>query len=322
MATFSKLKEVFFMTCKFCGSTIDDNLVECPYCGHKTGKAAPADPVAEMTEKFSAEELKDSKQETSAARKNPLSSLGTAFGNLSKSTEKKNTKTNSPSTKSNAAGKPSNARVSGSGLVNSLSHINNGIIAIGLVACLLLCLISIFSVAGMKRDLETMNQDMLSLFYQIQNSTDKLQSQVDALERSIGNVSTTITDQVTSRNITITKEPTSVSTYLGRGASNDNAQNVPIFTIYAQGIELKFTWQRYDEVSGDWIDLTLDNDSNNLTYGLHVYTDSSKGYSELSAHGVTQAAYGTYRCQIADNYGIKNSASVTLTERSRDEVAS
>ena len=56
------------MTCKFCGSTIDDNLVECPYCGHKTGKAAPADPVAEMTEKFSAEELKDSKQETSAPR--------------------------------------------------------------------------------------------------------------------------------------------------------------------------------------------------------------------------------------------------------------
>ena len=318
MATFSKLKEVFFMTCKFCGSTIDDNLVECPYCGHKTGKAAPADPAAELTDKFAAEESRTQKRpENTAQKKNPFASLGFAIGNLSKGAEKSQ-KQGASAARASGSGKSSSR---GTGAAASMPHINNGIIAIGLVACLLLCLISIISVAGMKKDLETMNQDMLSLFYQIQNSTDKLQAQVDALERSIGNVSTTITDQVTSRNITITKEPTSVSTYVGRGSAEDNAQNVPIFTVYAQGIELKFTWQRYDEVSGDWIDIALDNDSNNLTYGLHVYTDSPKGYTELSAHGVTQAAYGTYRCQIADNYGIKNSASVTLTERSREEPA-
>ena len=165
-----------------------------------------------------------------------------------------------------------------------------------------------------------MNQEMLSLFYQIQNSTDKLQKQVDALERSIGNVSTTITEQTTSKNITITKDPTSVATYVGRGGDDDDAQNVPIFTVYAQGFELKFAWQKYDDVSGEWIEVALDRESNNATYGLHVYTDASKGYSELSAHGVTSAAYGTYRCQVSDAYGVKNTASVLLTERSKDEA--
>ena len=296
------------MTCKFCGSTIDDNVVECPYCGHKTGVGAPADPAAEMTDKFAAQGTQDNKQakgaKSSGKRSNPFGSIGSAISSgLNK-------------TKSGASG-ASKTRSSG----GSRSPVSgNGLIAIGLVACLLLCLISIISVAGMKKDLENMNQEMLSLFYQIQNSTDKLQQQVNNLEASIGNVSTTITEQTTSRNITITKEPTSVATYVGRGAADDDAQNVPIFTVYAQGFELKFAWQKYDDVSGEWIEVALDNDSNNAVYGLHVYTDASKGYSELSAHGVTQAAYGTYRCQVADSYGIKNTASVLLTERSKDEA--
>ncbi len=305
------------MTCKFCGSTLDDNVAECPYCGHKTGVASKADPAAEMTDKFAAENnTEERRQNPSAGRKNPFASLGSAIsGSLSKGGSGSQ-KGRSGSTSKTASGKTGSS--SGKPVI---PVINNGVIAIGLVACLLLSLISIFSVAGMKRDLETMNQDMLSLFYQIQNSTDKLQAQVDALEKSIGNVSTTINEQTTSRNITITKEPTSAATYVGRGAADDTAQNVPIFTVYAQGIELKFTWQRYDEASGDWIDITLDNDSNNTVYGLHVYTDASKGYSELSAHGVTQSAFGTYRCQVSDNVGIRNTASITLSERAKEEPA-
>ncbi len=299
------------MTCKFCGSTIDDNLVECPYCGHKTGVSSPADPAAEMTEQFAAQESQDKNDaksaKTSSKRGKALGSIGSALSNgINKA-------------KSGASGNKAGAKSSAAR--NGKSPVSgNGLIAIGLIACLLLCLISIFSVAGMKKDLENMNQEMLSLFYQIQNSTDKLQKQVDALERSIGNVSTTITEQTTSKNITITKDPTSVATYLGRGGADDDAQNVPIFTVYAQGFELKFAWQKYDDVSGEWIEVALDRESNNATYGLHVYTDASKGYSELSAHGVTSAAYGTYRCQVSDAYGVKNTASVLLTERSKDEA--
>ena len=29
------------MTCKFCGSVLEDNEFECPYCGHKTGLGVP-----------------------------------------------------------------------------------------------------------------------------------------------------------------------------------------------------------------------------------------------------------------------------------------
>ena len=200
------------MTCKFCGSTIDDNLVECPYCGHKTGVSAPADPAAEMTEQFAAQESQDKNDaksaKTSSKRGKALGSIGSALSNgINKA--KSGTSGNKTGAKSSAA-RNGKSPVSG-----------NGLIAIGLIACLLLCLISIISVAGMKKDLENMNQEMLSLFYQIQNSTDKLQKQVDALERSIGNVSTTITEQTTSKNITITKDPTSVATYVGRGGDDD-----------------------------------------------------------------------------------------------------
>lgn len=290
------------MTCNFCGSSLDDNEIECPYCGHKTGVKAPADPAEEMTEKFAPKEAPANKsaQQQNKASKAKLPSFK---GAISNAVPKGGTNAGDGAKKL-PAGK---ANFSG-----------NGIIAIGLVACLLLCLICIISVAGLKRNLETMNQDMLSLFYQIQNSTDKLQVKVEELEKSIGTVSTTISDNENSRNITITKQPTSTPTYLGRGSDEDDTQNVPIFTVYAQGYNLKFNWQKLDDASNEWINLGWDAESNNETYGLHVYTDAGKGYSELAARDVKQEAYGTYRCQISDDYGIKNTDSVKLEQREKE----
>ena len=303
------------MTCKFCGSTIDDNLVECPYCGHKTGVVPPADPAEEMTEQFAAKDGREDKVEKNAGSKKgasgALGSIKAAFNRNFPKNNKGNSKTAGSQSRSSSGKTPA--------ALNAIRANGNGLIAIGLVACLLLCLISIFSVAGMKKDLDSMNQNMLSLFYQIQNSTDQLQTKVEQLEAAIGTVNTTITDTQNSRYITITKEPSSVSTYLGRGGSDDSTQNVPIFTVYAQGIELSFTWQKYNESTKNWEDLTWDSESNNTTYGLHVYTDAPKGYTELAAHGVTQAAYGTYRCQIADSYGVKHTESVILSQRQPDE---
>ena len=303
------------MTCKFCGSTIDDNLVECPYCGHKTGVVPPADPAEEMTEQFAAKDGREDKVEKNAGSKKAaseaLGSIKAAFNRNFPKNNKGNSK-NAGSPSRSSSGKAPAA-------LNAIRANGNGLIAIGLVACLLLCLISIFSVAGMKKDLDSMNQNMLSLFYQIQNSTDQLQTKVEQLEAAIGTVNTTITDTQNSRYITITKEPSSVSTYLGRGGADDSTQNVPIFTVYAQGIELSFTWQKYNESTKNWEDLTWDSDSNNATYGLHVYIDAARGFTELDAHGVTQAAYGTYRCQIADSYGVKHTESVILSQRQPDE---
>mgnify|MGYP002856906148 CR=1 FL=1 len=302
------------MTCKFCGSTIDDNLVECPYCGHRTGVVPAADPAEEMTEQFAAKETREEKPQKSNGGKTTaagaVDSIKAAFNRNFSKNSKQGSKATSSAAKS-SSGKSSAA--------SAIRANGNGLIAIGLIACLLLCLISIISVAGMKKDLDSMNQNMLSLFYQIQNSTDQLQTKVEQLEAAIGTVNTTITDTQNSRYITITKQPSSVSTYLGRGSAEDTDQNVPIFTVYAQGIELSFTWQKYNESTKDWDDLTWDSDSNNATYGLHVYVDAAKGFTELDAHGVTQAAYGTYRCQIADSYGIKNTESVVLSQRQPDE---
>ena len=117
------------MTCKFCGSTIDDNLVECPYCGHKTGVAAPADPAAEMTEQFAAQESQDKSDaksaKTSSKRGKALGSIGSALSNgIDKA--KSGASGNKAGAKSSAA-RNGNSPVSG-----------NGLIAIGLIACLLL----------------------------------------------------------------------------------------------------------------------------------------------------------------------------------------
>lgn len=280
------------MTCNFCGSALDDNEVECPYCGHKTGvetapvNETPADKQdAEMAKKFSVKlpsiPARKSRSNGASSGSAPRKSLFSGNGNASG--EKK--------------GMPSMLYL------------------IGLAACALLSLISIISVGSLKSNMEEMNQNMLSQFYQLQNLNQQLSAKIDELDSQVGNVSTTISESETSRNITITKEPTSTATYLNRGSEQDNSQNVPIFTVTATGMNLKFAWQRYDEASGSWVNLVFDEDSNNLVYGLHVYTDVQKGYTELAAHGVTEAAWGSYRCQISDNVGIKNTETVVLSER-------
>lgn len=306
--TISKqLKEVLSMTCSFCGSTLDDNEVECPYCGHKTANAAPAEEAKASAAPEGRPERVRTPQD--AEKKSRFTTIGDNIGSkFSQGVNKVSGAKNSQAAKSAGAIK------SAGGKMNP-----TGIMLIGLVACLLLSMIAIISVAGMKKNLETMNQDMLSLFYQMQNSVDKVQTKVDQLEKTLGNVSTTISESETSRYITITKQPTSTPTYVGRGSETDTTQNVPVFTVTATGVNLSFTWQRYDETSSQWVNLGFDGNSNNETYGLHVYTDAEKGYSELAAHDLKREAYGTYRCQISDANGMKLTDSVNITEKQKGE---
>lgn len=293
------------MTCKFCGSLLEGNEIECPYCGHKVAEhVVPAVPIEEMAEPIV------EKKEEQKAKRTDVKKASVSFGSSLKDAKRKMSEASAKKKEmSSKKTKPSGSKAT----VNSAT-----ISIIGLVACALLCLISIISVAGVKKNLNTMNQDMLSLFYQLQNSNEQLANKVNELEKTLGSVSHTITEAETSKNITITKEPTSTATYLNRGSVTDNTQNVPIFTVYATGFDLTFSWQRYDEVSGSWVNIVWDKESNNEVYGLHVYTDTDKGYTELAAHGVTKEAYGSYRCQIADSYGVKNTDTVVLSERSKE----
>ena len=305
------------MTCSFCNSFLEGNETECPYCGHKLAKAAaPAvDPAEELTDKFAAEAPAEEPVKRDSAKGKKAAAFGAS---LREAAKKAADATAKKTDKAEKAGKePSKKKVSS----GKKLELNPTVITMGgLIACLILCIISLISVAGVKKSLNSMNQDTLSLFYQLQNSNEQLNSKVSELERTIGSVNTTITESEAGKNITISKEPTDTATYLDRGSDSDTTQNVPIFTVYATGTNLEFTWQRLDTSTSTWIDITWDGESNNDTYGLHVYTDESKGYSELAAHGVTSAAYGTYRCHITDgtSSGYKNSAIVTLSERSKD----
>lgn len=156
---------------------------------------------------------------------------------------------------------------------------------------------------------------MESQYLRLYNMYETLSGDLSQLNSKTDAVNSTLSEQETSKNITITKEPTSAATYLGRGGVDDNIQNAAIFRVNAEGQDLNLVWQIFDEKSNSWVDIVFDEGSNNETYGLHVYTDSYKGFSELSAHGLTSAGFASYRCKITDRFGAKYTNTVTISEK-------
>lgn len=316
------------MTCTFCGSILEDNEVECPYCGHKTALARnnepePAEEYEEEYEnRYAAEEepIEEDSPEAAYGEK-PAKAVSAKMGKLGAAALSKLPKLKTKGSSAESGKQPDRRNVSapktGSASRISFQGVNPAVLAlIGFAACLLLSIICLITVAGLRKNLEQTNQNLLSQVYQLQNSNQKLSDRLDSLGSTVSTVSTVVAEQGTSSNITITKEPTSAATYLGRGGTQDSTQNVPVFSVSATGQNLSFAWQKYDDASSSWVNLVFDAESNNETYGLHVYTDIGKGYSELAAHGVTPAAYGTYRCLVSDSVGNKATDTVTLTERS------
>lgn len=282
-------KKVDIMTCNFCGSTLEDNETECPYCGHKVGNSAKA-LAADMAAKFA--------PRSKEREKNPDAP---SVAQRSKEAAGK--------AKSSVAG----AMRSVSGAASSAGRNPSIILLIAVAVVALLMLITMFSTLSMKNQVTDMYQDMLSQFYQMQSANSQLSAKIDSLGTSVGSVSTSIQQQVDSR-ITITKQPSDCATYIGRTG------NIPIFKVEAAGTNLKFTWQKLDTASGSWVSIVFDDQSNNTTYGVHTYSNigRTEGVSELSAHDVTAAAYGSYRCLITDTVGEKVSDTVILTEREPD----
>ena len=269
------------MTCNFCGSSLDDNETECPYCGHKVGNS-PKALAADMAAKFAAK----TKNVSGAAKKQHKQMQQRAKG----------------------------AGSSISGAVSNVTANPKMILAIILAVFFIFLMITMFTVAALKNQVAELHQDMLSQFYQIQSTNSMLSSQIDGLGTSVGSVSTAIAEQTVSRNITITKQPTECATYIGRTG------NIPIFTVEAKGSDLAFTWQKLDPASGNWVTLVWDEESNNTTYGIHLYNNvgNDQGHSEIAASNVTSAAFGSYRCVISDSYGEKATETVILSERPAD----
>ena len=188
-----------------------------------------------------------------------------------------------------------------------------------LAMLMILSISSLIMISKAKENEYANYQSMNSRLQQIDANYAALAETVNELGNSVGSVKTTLNEQETSKNITITKQPTSTATYLGRGSSSDNIQNVAIFRVNAEGSKLSFTWQRCDLVSGNWVNIQFGEDSNNYVYGLHLYTDADNGYSELCAHDVTVDEFAPYRCMIQDQYGCKYTDTVLLSEREKEE---
>ncbi len=183
---------------------------------------------------------------------------------------------------------------------------SNGVLYLVVAVSIVLSLIAIISSAGVKKsvndDIQTLYSQMSSVISTNSQVLDKLAVIEDTL-----NLSAKVSAETNSRYISITKQPTSVDTTLGRGSDGI----VPVFTIIASGNGISassFNWQK-KTASGEWvnIDFAVDNNSRNDTLGLQLENnkdqDSGGFYSKIWATGLTAEAFGSYRCVITDSAG-------------------
>lgn len=286
------------MICNFCGSTLDDNEFECPYCGHKTD----VQPQVVSSDDFDDE---------------PVSSRASIFNRKREQAkpepeEEYYEEEEYEEQPRRTSRKASFSAPKFSGSSKSMGSFPLFLMSAASALLSLICLISLISANGKIKNLE---QDMLSQFYQLQSSNSEISSKIDSVNGTVSAVGTTISESNNSKNITVTQQPTSESTYLDRGSDSDVNQNVAIFRAAASGAMTGVEWQI--KVGDEWVALSWDENSNNETYGLHVYNDigPSQTKTELCAHGVKQSAFATYRCVFTDSYGTKATEPVTLSER-------
>ena len=190
-----------------------------------------------------------------------------------------------------------------SGLGSGLK--SNAVLSVVVAISILLSLIAIISSAGVKK---SVNSDIKTLYSQMDSVISTNSQVLDKLAviEDVLNLSAQVSSETNSKYISITKQPTSVSTTLGRGQDGI----VPVFTINASGSGVNansFNWQKK---TGDvWININFDSDnlSRNDLYGfqLEVAQDKENGgyYSTIWATGLTSEAFGTYRCVITDSAG-------------------
>lgn len=271
------------MTCKFCGSSLEDNEVECPYCGHRVANSANT-MAANMTSKF-ARDYDDEDDYSERKKKIQM--------------PKMNRPQNSAS-----SGKSFSVPQSGNSK-GSFSFLNFIVSA----ASALLSLIVLFSLGGIKTQVKDMYQDMLSQFYQQQSNINQLSSQMENIDTNVAGVGQQVSSSQESALIVIDTQPTSVNTTVGR------AEYARVFSIQATGNVESITWQKKDVSSGEWVDMVFDfNTSINDEFGLQLYDNHYKGESILYAVGLTEKAEGTYRAKLTDSYNTtKFSDPVTLS---------
>ena len=183
---------------------------------------------------------------------------------------------------------------------------SNGVLYLVVAVSIVLSLIAIISSAGVKKSVNDDIQTLYSQMSSVISTNSQVLDQLAVIEDTL-NLSAKVSAETNSRYISITKQPTSVDTTLGRGSDGI----VPVFTIIASGNGISassFNWQK-KTASGEWvnIDFAVDNNSRNDTLGLQLENnkdqDSGGYYSKIWATGLTAEAFGSYRCVITDSAG-------------------
>ena len=205
-----------------------------------------------------------------------------------------------------------------SGNQSMLTYIILGV----LVLSLLLSLFAIISLGTAKRSLrssldamETTVSSLRSDINNLQSANMTLQGRIATLEAGPATPAAPAAPTGTSA-AKIEWAPSNVSTLLGRNEAL-------LFCVAISGINNlnydSFTWQKLT-TNNTWEDITF-TDSKNTDLGIRLYTDFYGGYkasdgvtygtaySQLWCAGLTENAFGSYRCALKDSNG-----NVTYTE--------
>lgn len=175
------------------------------------------------------------------------------------------------------------------------------------VLCLILCIICLLSLGSVKKDIKSITQSVNeSITLSNQNYND-LYNRISALENTVNSTQQAVNGSNASKYIQITKQPSNVPTVVGR----DGAL---IFSVNANGNTLTMSWQKYDEMSGDWMNIGFDLNGVNEDLGIRLYDNASNGVSELWAKNLTEKAFGKYRCHIVDAGGVSLDSDPVLIE--------
>ena len=177
-----------------------------------------------------------------------------------------------------------------------------------LAILLLLSFITLLSVNSAKKQLESTLTSYITEVRNLSGQVYELQTSIAALKENMQSPAapqptapTTTPEQPsnpTAGSITITRQPMTVDTVLGRSEAL-------LFSMAATSGNsgVSFTWQKLNSDTNTWEDIKFVYPGNNTDLGIRLYDNSANGETQLWANTLTEQAFGVYRCVVSDAVG-------------------
>jgi len=191
------------------------------------------------------------------------------------------------------------------------------ILILVLAVLLVMNVISLIGLASVKKTLKADTTDYSTEIRMLSSEVERLNQANRQLSDQISELqqapATTITSETTTpaeSTLTITWQPLDVTTVVGR-------KDALFLSAKAESSAYKitFTWQKLNTATNAWEDLEFVAPGYNEQFGLRLYDNSANGETQLWANGLTEGAFGSYRCVVKDSDGsqlISNTAIVSV----------